>query len=67
MTEILGLFIVMAKGDGGEKRESVAMAINARDELLKDPLFHHAVVLCGANSYKELRMAPKPSQLQGLK
>lgn len=41
------------------------MAINARDELLKDPLFHHAVVLCGANSYKELRMA-HPSLTEAL-
>ena len=65
VTEILGLFIVMAKGDGGEKRESFAAAINVRSELLKDPLFHHAVVLCGANSYKELRMA-HPSLTEAL-
>ena len=60
VSEILRLFVVMAQDGGGKKSKITALppsASDARAELLKDPLFHHAVVLCGANSYKELRAA----------
>ena len=67
VSEILTLFISMASGEGEEdekkkKRKVDAdspqeppAALSILQRLAVSPLFHHAVVLCGVNSYKELR------------
>ena len=61
VSEILELFVVMAEERGEKKSAELLVAPTVGDSratLLKDPLFHHAVVLCGANSFGKLADGP---------